>query len=356
MVIDLLDLAAELVDIPSVSRGEDALAGWLVDRLGRYPWLDVERVGDNVVARTDLDRGRRLLLVGHTDTVPPSGNEVAEIEGDRLWGVGASDMKGGIAVMVGAAASVEHPAIDVSYVFYAREEIADAENGLLELFETRPDLLVGDAAVIGEPTDAALEAGCQGTMRMRVTFAGARAHTARPWMGSNAIHRMARVLLALDRYEERRPVLDGCEYREAVQAVQVAGGVARNVVPDRAELLINHRFAPDRSGFEAEAHLRELVGPHLREGDAMEVEEVSEGAPPSLDHPLIAALRDRNNLAVRAKLGWTDVARFAGHEIPAVNFGPGDSTVAHSADEFVDRSGLEAVYGAVTGLLEAGVP
>ncbi|MBI2704971.1 MAG: succinyl-diaminopimelate desuccinylase [Actinobacteria bacterium] len=354
MATDLLAQTAELVAVPSVSHDEDALCSLIEARLRGIPWLRVERVGDNVVARTELFRSRRVLLVGHTDTVPPNGNDQPKIDGDRLWGLGSADMKGGIAIMLEAATTIAEPAVDVSYVFYAREEIAAAESGLLELFETRPDLVAGDAALIGEPTGGILEAGCQGTMRMSVTLAGARAHTARPWMGTNAIHRLGRVLAELDRYEERRPVLDGCEYREALQAVSVSGGVAGNVVPDSAQLVINHRFAPDRTPAEAEAHVRDVLAPHLGAGDELDVVEVAGGAAPGLDHPLLATLRDRNQLGVRAKLGWTDVARFAEHGIPAANFGPGDSTVAHTAGEHVDRDRLGAVWAATFDLLSKG--
>jgi succinyl-diaminopimelate desuccinylase len=354
---DLLELTAELVAIPSVSGDEAAIGTWLADELDAVPWLRVDRVGDNVVARTELGRDRRLLLVGHTDTVPASGQEgedLVRIEGDRVWGLGATDMKGGLAVMVEAARTVRSPAVDVSYVFYAREEVAAADSGLLELYDRRPDLLAGDAAVIGEPTEGTIEAGCQGSLKVRLVLRGRRSHTARPWMGRNAIHRLHGVLAVLDRYEGRRPVLDGCEYREALQAVQVTGGVAGNVVPDRAELVINHRFAPDRSPDDAIQHVIHVVGEALEPDDDLTVIDVAPAAPPGLEHPLLAALVERNQLDVRAKLGWTDVARFAEHAIPATNFGPGVAELAHTPGEFVDRDRLESVHGAIVELLERG--
>lgn len=344
---DLLARTAELVDIPSVSLDERAIADHLEGGLREVPWLHVDRVGDNVVARTDLGRSQRLLLVGHTDTVPVNGNAAARIEGDVLWGLGSCDMKGGIAVFFDLARTVSEPAVDVSYVFYTAEEIAADRNGLLHLFRERPDLLAGDAAVLGEPTGAAIEAGCQGTLRARVTFAGRRAHTARPWMGVNAIHRMGALLSSLDGYEGRRPVLDGCEYREAVQAVHVEGGVAGNVVPDRAAVTLNHRFAPDRDAAEAEAHVRSLVA--LDEDDTFEVLDAAAGAPPSLQHPLLARLAGGRD--VRAKLGWTDVARMYEHGIPACNFGPGDPTIAHTRHEHVARAEIEAVHAALLDIL-----
>jgi succinyl-diaminopimelate desuccinylase len=353
-VTDLLALTAELVDIPSLSYEEADLVDHLAGRLVDVPWLTVERVGDNLVARTDLGRERRLVLAGHTDTVPANDNAGARLDGDTLWGLGAADMKGGLAVMLDLARTVDAPRHDVSYVFYAREEVASEHSGLLELFEQRPDLVTGDAALLGEPTGAALEAGCQGTMRLRVTMGGARAHTARPWMGRNAIHRLGRVLAVLEDYEARRPVLQGCEYREGLQAVFVEGGVAGNVVPDHAEAIVNHRFAPDRSPEEAEAHVREVLAGALADGDEVEVVEVSPAAPPALDHPLIASLVDGRGLEVRAKLGWTDVARFAEHGIPAANFGPGDPHLAHTADERVDRHDLDQVRAGLHHLLTAG--
>ena len=348
--VDLLQLAAELVAIPSVSRDEAVLADHVETRLRACPWLEVHRVEDNVVARTGLGRPLRLVLAGHLDTVPANDNQMARIDGDRLYGLGACDMKGGLAAYLHVATTVADPAVDVTYVFYAGEEIAAEHNGLRRLFAERPELVAGDCALIGEPTSARLEAGCQGTMRARVTYAGARAHTARPWMGRNAIHRLGDVLVRLSGYEGRRPVIDGCEYREAIQAVAVDGGVAGNVVPDLAVLTVNHRFAPDRTAAEAESHLRDVIGPC----DGFEVVDLSLAARPNLTHPLLATLVGRNHLDVEAKLGWTDVARFAEHGIPAANFGAGDAAIAHTRDEFVLRSEIEAVARCLTDLLTVG--
>jgi succinyl-diaminopimelate desuccinylase len=353
-VSDLLALTAQLVAVPSVSRFEQPLTAWLESELRGVPGLEVTRVGDNLVARTMSGRNQRLVLAGHTDTVPANGNAEARIDGDRLTGVGSSDMKSGLAVMLQAARTITEPALDVTYVFYAREEIAAAESGLLELLNGAPDLVRGDAALLGEPTDGSIEAGCQGTLRVRVTMSGVRAHPARPWMGRNAIHRLGGVLTALSSYQERRPEIQGCQYREALQAVRVEGGVAGNVVPDRCELLINHRFAPDRSGGEAEEHVRALLAPWLEDGDTVELVDVAEGATPGLDHPILSTLVRRNSLTVRAKLGWTDVARFAAAGIPAANFGPGDAEVAHMAGEYVTRGQLDRVWSALEDLLRRG--
>jgi succinyl-diaminopimelate desuccinylase len=353
-VTDLLALTAELVDIPSVSHHEGAIADHVEAALTAVPWLQVERHEHNVVARTDLGRSARLILAGHTDTVPADGNDRARVEGDTLHGLGASDMKAGVAVLLDLARTVAEPACDVTYVFYAAEEVAAEHNGLGILFRDRPDLMAGDAAILGEPTDATIEAGCQGTLRLAVRLAGRRAHTARPWMGVNAIHRLRPVLAAVEAFDARRPTIDGCEFREALQAVRVEGGVAGNVVPDAATILLNHRFAPDRDAAQAEQAVRDAIAPALAEGDEVELLDAAPSAAPGLDHPLLAALVTRNRLPVRAKLGWTDVARFAANGVPAVNFGPGDPTLAHTREERVERAPIVATAAALGDLLRTG--
>lgn len=341
---NLLALTATLVDIPSVSHEEAALTDHLEASLRALPHLVVDRVGANLVARTQLGRARRVVLAGHTDTVPVNGNGVARVEGDVLWGLGSTDMKGGLAVMLALAQEVPDPAVDVTFVFYAGEEVAAEHNGLAHLLRDRPDLLAGDVAILGEPTDGALEAGCQGTLRMEVTVRGERAHTARPWMGRNAIHRLGAVLRAVDGFEPRTPVIQGCQYREALQAVLVSGGVAGNVVPDRATVTLNHRFAPDRSEQAAADVVRGLLAPVLEDGDDVRVVDSAPAAPPGLDDPVLRALVEDHNLTVTAKLGWTDVARFAAIGMPACNLGPGDPTLAHTPEERVDKSSLARAY------------
>jgi succinyl-diaminopimelate desuccinylase len=350
---DLLSATAELVDINSVSHEEKALADHLEARLRAMPWLAVDRLEDNLVARTQLGRPQRLVVAGHIDTVPVNGNGRARVDGDTLWGLGSADMKSGLAVMLDLAGCIPEPSVDVTYVFYVCEEVAREYNGLSRLFVLRPDLLAGDAAVLGEPTGGVIEAGCQGVIKMAVTVCGSRAHTARPWMGKNAIHRLGPVLAVVNSYEGRRPRIDGCEYREALQAVAVSGGVAGNVVPDRATLSLNHRFAPDRSVDEAAAALQALLTPALdgASGDRVEVIEQAPAAAPGLDHPLLNRLAAHIGVPPRAKLGWTDVAFFAERRIPAVNFGPGDPTLAHTADERVGRAELDVVRTVMARLL-----
>lgn len=352
---NLLGLTAEMVDMPSESFHEGPITDWFEAELRKIPGLTVDRVGDNVVARTNLGRKHRVLLGGHTDTVPANDNASARIEGKTLWGLGSADMKGGLAVMLELARAIQEPAVDVTYLFYAREEVAIRHNGLRELFDLRPDLCEADVAVLGEPTHGVLEAGCQGTMRFAITFAGKRAHTARGWMGRNAIHRLSGVLEALECYEPRKPVLDGCEFHEGMQAVFVEGGVAGNVVPDSVTLTVNHRFAPDRSIDEARAHFEEIVGPFLEDGDTIEMTDASAAAKPGMNHPLLAALAGRNDLEVRAKLGWTDVAFFAERGLPAVNFGAGDPLLAHTQEERVEEPYLQIVFLALAQLLTEGV-
>jgi succinyl-diaminopimelate desuccinylase len=353
---DLLARTAELVAIGSVSHHEAALADHIEAALRPAPWLVVDRIGDNVVARTQLSRASRLALAGHTDTVPANGNEHPRIDGDTLWGLGAADMKSGLAVMLELATTVAEPVVDVTYVFYVCEEVAREHNGLSQLRAVRSDLLTADAAILAEPTGGLVEAGCQGTLKLSVTLGGRRAHTARPWMGINAIHRLGRVLSLVESAESREPEIDGCRYREALQAVAVEGGVAANVVPDRASVTLNHRFAPDRTADEAQAAVERLIAPALDAALGDEVTRVDWAPPasPSLAHPLLAALVAASGAPARAKLGWTDVAFFAERGVPATNFGPGEPSVAHTADERVERGQIDAVHRTLAGLLTEG--
>lgn len=349
----LLERAAELVAIRSVSGEEAELAGHVAAELTRAGHLEVTRVGDNVVARTLGGRPTRLVLAGHLDTVPPAGNDRPVVEGDRLEGLGAVDMKGGLAVLLACAEEVREPAVEVTYVLYAREEVDQRRSGLAEVASLRPDLLAADAAVLAEPTGGVVEAGCQGTLHATVRVRGVRAHTARPWRGRNALHRLGPVLDVLESYEGRRPVIDGCEYRESLQAVRAAAGVAGNVVPDEASVVVNHRFAPDRDAEAAFAALVSLLRPVLDEaaGDEVVLDAAAAPAPPSLGHPLLASLVAASGAPPRAKLGWTDVSFFAARGVPAANFGPGDPELAHRADERVSAGELEHAYGVLVRLL-----
>lgn len=350
--MDLLALTESLCAIPSVSLDERALADVVETRLRETAGtLPIERVGDNVVARSELGRDQRVLLGGHLDTVPPNDNQQPRRDGDTLHGLATADMKGGLAVMLAIAEAVaarpDDARFDVTLVFYVGEEIAEEHNGLRALFADRPDLVAADLAILLEPTDGWVEAGCQGTLHLRATFRGARAHTARPWMGKNAIHRAVGALAAIASNDPGPVEVDGLEYRQALQAVRIEAGIANNVVPDECTLVVNRRFAPSVSLAEAEAQTRAL----LEGADRIEVLNASVAAPPNLWNPLVAELVGSFDLGVRPKLGWTDVARFAAHGIPAVNFGPGDPTIAHTAAEFVTRESVEGCHAVLARFL-----
>ncbi|HYN99876.1 MAG TPA: succinyl-diaminopimelate desuccinylase [Actinomycetota bacterium] len=350
--VDLLELTAQLVAIPSVSFNEALITDHIESLLAPAGWLEVVRMGNNLVARTNLGRPSRIVLAGHTDTVPPNQNETPRIEDGVLWGIGSCDMKSGVAAILHLALTVPEPEVDVTYVFYACEEVTTGDNGLEMLFEVRPDLVAGDAALLAEPTAAQVEAGCQGILQMDAITTGRRAHTARGWLGVNALHRMAPVIDAVAAYEGREVVIDGCRFREGLQAVRINAGVADNVVPDRAVLRVNHRFAPDRTFEDAAAHLQQV----LFAADELIVVEYAVAAAPGLDHPLLQALLAEAGGSYTGKLGWTDVARFAARGIPAVNFGPGDPVVAHTQEEHVTRNDIDRVYSVIRNLITTKVP
>lgn len=330
---DVGELTADLVDIESVSGDEKVLADAVEQALSAYPHLQVARDGNAVVAWTELGRAERVVVAGHLDTVPIADNVPSRLEGDLLHGCGTSDMKSGVAVALHLAATVPAPVRDVTWVFYDLEEVEAVRNGLGRLARTHPDWLAGDFAVLMEPSDAVVEGGCQGTLRVAVTTTGTRAHSGRSWLGENAIHAAAPVLAILADYEPRRPVVDGLQYREGLNAVGITGGVAGNVVPDSCTVTVNYRFAPDRSEEQALAHVREVFA-----GYDVEVTDSSPGARPGLDKPAASAFVAAVGGEPRAKYGWTDVARFAALGVPAVNYGPGDPNLAHKRDEHVSLS------------------
>jgi succinyl-diaminopimelate desuccinylase len=330
-------LAAALIDVPSESRHEGALADLVEQALREVPWLTVVRHGNTVVARTDLGLAERVLIGGHLDTVPAHDNLPHRVEGGVLYGLGACDMKGGVAVSLTLAATLDQPNRDITYVYYECEEIDASLNGLCMLAEEHPDLLRADLAILMEPSNAGIEAGCQGTLRAEVRTAGTRSHSARSWMGVNAIHGARDILDRLLDYQPRRPVIDGLEYREGLNAVRVEGGVAGNVIPDTCTVTVNYRFAPDRSLDEAVAHVREVF-----EGFEIEVTDAAPGALPGLDRPAAADFAAAVGTAPQPKFGWTDVARFTSLGIPALNYGPGDPSIAHTEGEHVALAEIES--------------
>ncbi|MGI5273618.1 succinyl-diaminopimelate desuccinylase [Nonomuraea sp. CA-218870] len=327
---DVRTLTAAVVDIPSVSGAEQALAGLVEEALRGLPHLEVDRSGETVVARTGLGRAERVLIAGHLDTVPVAGNLPSRVEGGLLHGCGTSDMKAGVAVALKLAATVPDPVRDVTYVFYDCEEVEAERNGLNRVAREHPGWLAADFAVLMEPTDGEIEGGCQGTLRAEVRVTGKRAHSARSWFGVNAVHGAEPVLARLNAYRARRPVVDGLEYHEGLNAVGVRGGVAGNVIPDECVVTVNYRFAPDLTIEAAQSHVREVF-----EGYEVTFVDAAPGARPGLTHPVAAAFTEAVGGTPRAKLGWTDVARFSALGVPAVNYGPGDPNLAHQKGEYV---------------------
>lgn len=329
LLADPVDLAAALVDIPSESHHERELADLVEASLRALHHLQVTRIGDTVVARTNLGHPERVLIGGHLDTVPAANNLPSRIADGRLYGLGACDMKGGVAVGLHLAAALTAPSRDVTFVFYACEEVASQFNGLQQVLDTAPDLLDADLAILMEPSDGGIEAGCQGTLRVRAYVRGTRAHSARSWLGVNAVHGAGELLCRLDSYIPREPIVDGLRYREGMSAVRIEGGVAGNVIPDECVITINYRFAPDLSVDEALAHVRDVL-----QGYDIEVEDAAAGARPGLDRPATASFVAAVGVEPRPKYGWTDVARFAALGVPALNFGPGDPSLAHTKGEY----------------------
>ena len=344
---DPVSLTAALVDVPSVSGAEAPIADLVQEALEAVPSLQVVRDGNVVVARTSLGRERRVLLAGHLDTVPIADNVPSRLDGfGRLFGCGTSDMKSGDAVLLHLAATLSDPAYDLTFVLYDNEEVEADKNGLNRIVATRRDLLDADLAVLMEPTNGAVEAGCQGTLRVRVAIPGRRAHSARGWLGENAIHAAAPLLTTLVRYDAREVEIDGCTYREGLNAVRIDGGVAGNVIPDACAVLVNFRFAPDRTEQQAYDHVREVLAPY-----AVELVDSAPGALPGLSAPAAAHFVEALGGTPVAKYGWTDVARFASLGIPAVNFGPGDPNLAHTREESVETAKITAAERALRAYL-----
>ncbi|BBX68891.1 succinyl-diaminopimelate desuccinylase [Mycolicibacterium psychrotolerans] len=338
---DPIALTAALVDIPSESRHEQRIADEIETALREQTTgFEIVRNGDAVLARTHLGRPSRVLLAGHTDTVPAADNVPSRRDGELLYGCGTSDMKSGDAVFLHLAATVADPAHDITLVMYDCEEIEASANGLGRIEKEMPDWLAADVAILGEPSGGLIEAGCQGTLRVVIGGTGTRAHSARSWLGDNAIHKLGAVLARLEAYRARSVNIDGCVYREGLSAVRIEGGVAGNVIPDAASVTVNFRFAPDRSVEQAYAHVREVFdGLDV----AVELTDAAAGALPGLSRPAAAALVAAAGGEVRAKYGWTDVSRFAALGVPAVNYGPGDPNTAHRADEHVEVGQITAV-------------
>ncbi len=347
---DPVALTCALVDVPSESLQEGPLADAVESALAGRDHLEVVRDGNTVVARTALGRAQRVVIGGHLDTVPANANlpsrRTTEDGEERVYGLGACDMKAGVAVSLHLAAALTAPTRDVTWVYYEAEEIDSQYNGLRRLAETRPELLRADFAVLMEPSNGGIEAGCQGTMRVEVRTTGVRAHSARWWKGVNAVHAARDVLERLVAYAPRSVEVDGLVYREGLSAVGIRGGVAGNVIPDDCVVAVNYRFAPSRSAVEAEAHVREVF-----DGYDVTVVDAVDGALPGLTHPAAVDFVRAIGGAPAPKLGWTDVARFSALGVPAVNYGPGDPALAHSQGEYAPVRDIEAVHAGLRSWL-----
>jgi succinyl-diaminopimelate desuccinylase len=347
---DAVVLTAALTDVASESGAEGMLTDLVEAALRRYPRLSVERDGNVVLARTEFGRAARIALAGHLDTVPIAGNLPSRRDGGRLYGCGTSDMKSGVAVMLRAAhlvgsAAIE-PTMDVTWICYDCEEVDAARNGLGRIARERPEVLAADVAVLLEPTAGLVEGGCQGTLRAVVRTTGVRAHSARAWLGRNAIHAAGDVLRRLEEYRPRTVDVEGLTFREGLNAVGIHGGIAGNVVPDECTVTVNYRFAPDRTPAEAEQHVRDVFA-----GYDLEIVDAAPAARPGLDAPVTQRVVAAIGGSPQAKLGWTDVARFGELGIPAVNFGPGDPELAHTVGEFVEVARIDAAEAALVRLL-----
>jgi succinyl-diaminopimelate desuccinylase len=350
---DVAELTRVICDIESVSGNEAALADAIEAALRKYSHLEVIRDGDAVVARTNQNKGSRVVIAGHIDTVPVANNlpvQMLSMEREQvLFGRGTVDMKAGVAVQLKLAATIAEPNRDVTWIFYDHEEVESSKNGLGRLAKNHPDLLRASFAILCEPTSAQVEGGCNGTMRVELRFSGLKAHSARPWMGKNAIHAVAEALQILSSYQPAEVSVDGLVYRESLSAVLINGGIATNVIPDQCTVSVNYRFAPSKSATDAEAHLREIFP-----GVEMVVVDVAEGARPGLDQPEAASFVAATKTTPKPKYGWTDVARFSALGIPAVNFGPGDPSKAHADDEAVPVSQIYACESALRAWLTVG--
>ncbi len=329
---NLVELTLEVCNLESVSGNESALADQIELALNDLNHLSVVRDGNAVVAMTNLSREKRVIIAGHIDTVPVADNLPAALhhfEREQvIFGRGSVDMKGGVAVMLKLAAELTSPRYDITWIFYDNEEVASDLNGLGRISRQKPELLKGDFAVLCEPTSALIEGGCNGTVRIELSAKGVKAHSARPWMGANALHALAPALNTLVSFEPETVSVDGLDYRESLNAVMASAGIATNVIPDSATLTINYRFAPSRTRLEVEQKLRDLFP-----GFEIEVTDFALGARPGLNLGMAQEFATVVNIPARPKYGWTDVARFAELGIPAVNYGPGDPSLAHADNE-----------------------
>ncbi len=347
---NLVELTLAICNVESVSGNEAQLADQIQQALGACNHLTVTRDGNAVVAATNLNRAQRVIIAGHIDTVPVADNLPAQLHHfereQAIVGRGSVDMKGGVAVMLKLASELVSPRYDITWIFYDNEEVASELNGLGRIARNNPDVLVGDFAVLCEPTSALIEGGCNGTIRVELVARGVKAHSARPWMGSNALHSLSPALATLSAFQPETVTVDGLDYRESLNAVMVSGGIATNVIPDLATLTVNYRFAPSRTAGEVEAKLRALFPDY-----ELTVTDIALGARPGLNLGMAQEFAAVVSVPPRPKYGWTDVARFAELGIPAVNYGPGDPSLAHADNENVPVGHLFDCHAGLGGWL-----
>jgi succinyl-diaminopimelate desuccinylase len=337
---DLVETVTWLVDIPSVTGEEAGLRDAIAGRLEGMPQ---QAIAESLVVGEP--REGAVMLAGHLDTVPLQGDIGARLEGDRVHGLGATDMKGGLAVMIHLIETLGPE--NVTCVFYAGEEGPLAGNQLGRVLEETAWLRGSSAAVVLEPTDRAIEAGCQGVINAEVVFTGRPAHSARPWLGENAITKAGEFLVLFGALEPEPHVVGGLEFLEVMSITTAHGGVARNVIPGEFVMNVNYRFAPDRSHDAAVARLRQVCAP----ADRVEVTDLAPAGSVDVDHPLFRALIESTGAPVRAKQGWTDVAQLSSAGLPAVNFGPGEPSLAHKPGESVRVSDLDWAYESLLDVL-----
>lgn len=347
-----LDITRYLCDIESVSGNEKPVADEIEAAVLTVPHLECIRDGDTVVARTRLGRPSRVIIAGHIDTVPVNNNlptKMVVVDGrEHLWGRGTVDMKAGVALQLKLAAELVNPVHDITWMWYDHEEVEANLNGLGRLQRNHPDLFVGQCAILGEPTSACVEGGCNGTLRAHVRTRGVRAHSARSWVGVNAIHSAAGILSTLAHYQPQTVTVDGLDYREGMNAVRIAGGVAGNVIPDECVVEVNYRFAPSVDSSQAADHVRAIFSDY-----DVRITDSADGARPGLDRDIVRDFLHAVNAPVAPKYGWTDVARFSALGIPAVNYGPGDPLKAHADDESVPVEDIRDVERGLRSWLSA---
>jgi succinyl-diaminopimelate desuccinylase len=338
----LVETLLWLCSIPSPIGHERAICDAVEARLGAAKLAGrARRYGDSlVVPVTRGTGGPKIALVGHLDVVPTAHDAPPRIEGDRLYGPGASDMKSGLCLMLDL---IERDldvcrGVDLTLVFYAREEGPYLENELGPVLDADAELRGIDLAVCLEPSDNKLSLGASGSIHAVVTFEGRTSHSARPWQGENAIHKAGPLLTELGSLVPREVVIDGLCYRTVTSATLASGGRGRNIVPDSFEINLNHRFSPDQTIEGAQREIEMLVGGRGR----ITWKDLSPAAPPFATHPLVTALREAGVVAVEPKQAWTDVARFAALGTPAVNFGPGENAQAHQRNEWTSIDKLVA--------------